>query len=352
MTLAYSVRLWPNGELTAGVVPKTAINPYSNHVPPTTEADRWAVECVRQHGAAETWDHIGDGAPLGSSQLSKNHTRERRGLKGIPSKGARMVRNAAHVLEQRHGRWRLAMLTCTLPELSETDRVNVHANWAAILRVFTQWMKRRLDKSIDTGYLVGVTEIQEKRYARSKQVWNHIHIVYPARLKHPTDWLITAGEFRNAWERAVSQFCTGRYDFKASIDCAAIRKSASGYIGKYCTKGKAFVQQSIGEASQKDLPRSWYFVSNGLRKEVYRAIRGRGFDGHSLIKHGPAARAWGVLSYYKEITLDRGHPSGDFPDGYSMIIGCTARVNPAIMDVFIRTKGDLQKCMEIYAKQS
>lgn len=203
--------------------------------------------------------------------------RAARGLKGITRHGARTVRNAAFLLEQKYGGDRLTFLTCTIPTLSETDEYMVAREWAEIVRIFCQSLGRLLKAAGLPASYVGCTEIQEKRQKERGGMPLHLHFVLPGRKPGKT-WAISSEQFRALWRRAVMarvpQYST--VSFAASVDTQAVRKSAEGYLGKYMSKGSGQIAAILDRdpGLEEFIPSSWWSCSLNLRRAVGKRITG------------------------------------------------------------------------------
>ena len=222
---------------------------------------------------------------LGMAEPPKK--RAQRGLTGITKLGARMVRNGAFLLEQKYNRRHLTFLTCTLPLVNESAEYNAGREWSEIVRIFNQSISRLLIAAGLPPSYVACTEIQEKRYQERGGLPLHLHMVFPGR-KPFGGWTISADQFRGCWYNAVTARCPEfkLKDFKASVDCQAVKKSAEQYLGKYMTKGSA----SLGNLLRDDpglaefFPRSWWSCSTAVRRAIGARMTGGQATAMKLIK--------------------------------------------------------------------
>lgn len=200
-----------------------------------------------------------------------------KGLGGITRHGARTVRNAAFLLEQKYGGSRLTFLTCTIPPLTETNEYMVAREWAEIVRIFNQSLGRLLKAAGLPPSFVGCTEIQEKRQKERGGMPLHLHIVLPGRKPGKT-WAISSDQFRALWRRAivarVPQY--SEVSFSASVDTQKVKQSAEGYLGKYMTKGSGQIQAILERdpGMQEFIPSSWWNCSLNLRRAIGNRITG------------------------------------------------------------------------------
>jgi hypothetical protein len=203
--------------------------------------------------------------------------RAQEGLRGITKHGARTVRNGAFLLEQKYGQRHLTFLTCTLPPVDDCAEYNAGREWPEIVRNFNQAVIRLLKAAGLPPSYVGCTEIQEKRYREKGGLPLHLHMVLPGR-KQFKGWAISADQFRGLWYNAVTARCPefkGK-NFKASVDCQPVRKSAENYLGKYMTKGAASLSNLLSDdpGLAEFLPRSWWSCSLAVKRAIGKRMTG------------------------------------------------------------------------------
>lgn len=213
--------------------------------------------------------------------------RAKRGLKGISRHGARMVRNAAFLIQQRYGRHNLTFLTCTIPAVSETEQYEIALAWPEIVRKFVQSVKRLLRAAGLTGSVVGCTEIQGKRYEKYGGMPLHLHLVMVGK-KPGQGWAIGADQWRSLWRNALRNEVGGldEVSFASSVDCQRVKKDAAGYLGKYMSKGPgqiaAMVEADPGIA--EFIPATWWICSLKLRRAVGARMSGGQRTARRLMK--------------------------------------------------------------------
>lgn len=131
----------------------------------------------------------GDPKLIGSSNRLNSHTtsepgkcdrikRARRGQKGLTPHGKMLVKNAASYLEKRHGKKNLSFLTVTIPSVSAEESKQISRCWSEIVRKFQQSITRHLSRQGLPPLVVGVTEVQEKRFERDGVLGLHLHLVF------------------------------------------------------------------------------------------------------------------------------------------------------------------------------
>lgn len=206
-----------------------------------------------------------------SSQNSRKY-----GSKGITSYGRRVVSCSALLLEQRFGKKRLGFGTATIPPITKEGLECCLKNWSEITRRFFEEIKRVFDRRGHKFLYVAVTEIQDKRFKKEGLPYPHLHWVYVAREKTNSTWYISASLLRSIWRRILVKMLGKNVFlrdpcqkcFGASIDCSAIKKSASAYIGKYMSKGSTTVD-SMKAAGFEYYPKQWWSACKTV-KEMFR----------------------------------------------------------------------------------
>jgi len=222
--------------------------------------------------------------PLGLSELSNSHKdiemeeRTRRGLGGITMYGQRMVKNAAYLLQQKYGARQLTFLTLTLPGTPD-ETFEVSKEWSRITRNFYQKLKRRLVGEGLSPAVVGVTEIQPKRFLRTGGMPLHLHIVFQGA-NRDNEWVFRPDDFKNMWRETVMAVFPGmeKHSFASATNTQRVRDSAAGYLGKYMSKGEKDISMVIEKSPGvvDALPSAWY----NLSKEARDAVR-------SYTRYGP-----------------------------------------------------------------
>lgn len=271
LPVRYVGKIWPNGEFG---ISRQKEMPFSfkaqSH--PETHLSQWDRNLLQVHGLEKTIEYkrLERGyCYFGSSLLTKSRTRAKRGAKGISRQGSRMVRNAAHVMQSECDRRRLSFATLTLPRMTDEQVSAVAANWSAIVKRFTERLKRHLVRSGLPGEIVSVTEVQEKRFSRTGQVALHLHSVFKGAHRVNGGWVLKWHELRRYWQDAVTASVPNDCDWSACENIQRVKKSASGYLGKYMSKGVR-TMASIAEAIP--LPSAWWSCSQSLRSRVKKAI--------------------------------------------------------------------------------
>lgn len=215
--------------------------------------------------------------PLGLSKVANSHNSTdegarsvRKGLNGITLYGQRMVKNASYLMQQAWGGRQLSFLTCTLPG-DAWHTVEAAKKWAEIVRRFMVYLRRELEKHGLPDLIVSVTEIQPKRAERDGGAPLHLHMVFRGALRD-YQWCIRPGRLQFLWSSVVLSVCPSYrgLSFSSSCNVQRVRKSASGYLGKYMSKGSGDIEASIKSNGGciDHLPTHWYNLTQSARDLV------------------------------------------------------------------------------------
>lgn len=265
----------PNGRLTQHIVPRRRPEDAIGSSPSTrlTDAQDTAVQSLRTHGYQATRDYYEQSGRLLTSSNERNFRpapkpRERYGMKGITRKGRDTLESGAFLMERLYGKEHLAFVTLTVPELPIGEQHEVHTNFSKILALFTDWFRKRCQRAgIPEDWLYAV-EVQETRFETTGLPILHVHFLAVGRKRRST-WFLSHADWQSAWRRALAKFApsVGR----PRVECAPVKKSAEGYLGKYLSKGSAAVQ-SVVDAGYRDwLPKQWWGCSRSLKSKVASA---------------------------------------------------------------------------------
>lgn len=248
------------------------------------ENARWLHQLTIEHGADVVQEYLSGvlagevtpGSELGLSTVLNSHTedtRARRGLKGITSYGKNLVRNGCLRLD-REASGNLAFLTLTLPNISASEAVKLGQSWHQVLRTFNQWLSRALNRGGVSGELVGVTEIQTKRFKETGVCALHYHCCFQARASRYEEWILRPQSIREAWRRTVLKYLDGSpedYDWRSCENIQRVRRSVGSYLGKYLSKGLNDISDDNSDISSdisSMYPSAWYSITNTLRIRV------------------------------------------------------------------------------------
>lgn len=207
---------------------------------------------------------------MGLSNVA-NSPKTPRGQNGISRHGKLLVRNACWLMERANALDTITFLTTTLPPMPiETNRYIVE-NWAAIVKFFVKKLGRKLREGGVSGEIVGVTEVQEGRLsAHANFIGLHLHFLFVGR-KQFGSWIISTACVEEYWRDAIASVTkkgAAAADFSASTNLQRLKKSGSGYIGKYMSKGVDVVKKIKTANPDIKLPACWYTCTLSLRAKV------------------------------------------------------------------------------------
>lgn len=260
-----SVRLRPSGRLSFGFSKKG----YKLHrLPKRSLAQRMREESIGIVGVSNVYpDELQALSSLNLSNLSNSEkppgrVRAKRGLRGITGHGRLLVKDSASWLQKEYGKERLAFWTITVPPqcLNET----LIGNWSKCVESVRKKLIYHLEKHGLPPYIIGVTEVQPKRFVQNKTVPPlHMHIVYVAGFEKYVP-LISKETLTKLWTDTLTTHSGIQAPEGKGSHVQFIRKDVVGYLGKYMSKG--FYDM---EGLDKNLcPPSWYFCTKPLKDIV------------------------------------------------------------------------------------
>ena len=208
-------------------------------------------------GLSTSTKSCGNDFVRGPAKKQAPKKRSPRGSQGISAHGRSRVRNGAHILEEDHGRHNIAFLTLTLPFIEDSHLIQAYNLWSRAVGAFEDRIRRKLPKHLQRW--VHCTEDQ-KRGAP------HLHMAYPGRTHRQGRWLLSKDWFRCVWRDIwiglMPKESEGlNWDYSTRIE--AVRKSVSGYLGKYISKGGRPV-------NPHRYPSSWWGTTDGIKREISR----------------------------------------------------------------------------------
>lgn len=205
--------------------------------------------------------------------------RGRYGKHGITALGKRSVKNIAILMQKKYGRQQCGFGTTTLPNLGKMGCKFILFHWGEIVRRFFQKLDRKMRKKNGRFNYVSCTEIQEKRFNRTKVPFPHLHFIYRCKPTNASPYYFTPDVFQNAWMQSIAEvfklykaerLLTATY-WDSAIQVKTVRKSCAAYIGKYMSKGIK-VTQSMMEEGYKHFPGQWWNASMQWRKAFKESI--------------------------------------------------------------------------------
>jgi hypothetical protein len=226
-----------------------------------------------------------------------------------------MVRNAAWWLQDFLGRFVLSFLTATLPDeaialMEESGQFA--AMWAEIIRQYEQWLTRRLRREGLLDIVVGVSEVQEKRWKKTGKVGLHLHWVFQGRKDSKSAWAIRPEEFQTAWLRIVSNVVGQKIESKSATRVEKVKHSIENYLAKYMTKGGQVIKDIIEAGKRDQLPASWWNVSNVLRRLIKRSIREISPKAQNCLYNSREdLKAQGIIQWFYVHKIEYREPHGE-----------------------------------------
>jgi hypothetical protein len=228
-------------------------------------------ESIGVIGASEFADL--SGKPLASMDLSNlSNSRKtlepapaKRGLKGITGYGRQIVKDSAFWLQKEYGKERIAFWTVTIPE--ENLNKQLISQWSRVVDNTLQKLTYHLEKHGLPTFIVGVTEVQPKRFKDNPEIPPlHLHIVFVAGLQR-YEPLIHKETLAKMWADTVTRYSgvECRRDTCSSVQF--VKKDVVGYLGKYMSKGF----YNVEGLDTSLIPSSWYFCTK-LLKSVVKAL--------------------------------------------------------------------------------
>lgn len=307
----YSGKVFPSGDFSVGIVPARKMR----------EKDR-QYECTAQNPKRQvvSWEEDGQSyhevAYLQSEKVActpnlvsaaKSAQRVKYGRRGITSYGKKMVRSGAVLLEQEWGKSQTGFATLTVPPLSGSAMYKLCTVWGEVVhRFFEEFRRHQLRVGGDVRY-VCVTEIQEGRFRTRGEIGLHLHFIYKARHEaRSANWLVSANWCRDTWRRILANrladVCTDiplpRCELKM------VRKSASGYLGKYMSKGGKILADIIEAMPTVELPSQWWSLSSQVRSDIKeRILRLDSLSAYTLWAWANNASAHAQIYFAKSIEI-------------------------------------------------
>jgi hypothetical protein len=203
--------------------------------------------------------------PVISEKISN---RNPRGQSGITGHGRRLVRNAAELVQGQDWFGKCSFATLTLPGDAATGQISA-SDLDEIKRGVIRNLVYHLEQAGLPAEIVAVWELQPARWNTKHQAGWHLHLVFRSALER-FKWLIDPATIRKIWHKLVCDRVPSLQgeSWGGSCDIKMVRKSASGYIGKYLSKGGKFLREILESGLGIELPHSWYAISGSIRTAI------------------------------------------------------------------------------------
>jgi hypothetical protein len=265
-------KLWPNGELSLHYPKKLKTERMrAAQRQPDDTLNACLIRAYGVAGALEARERMGLSNVCNFDKKEKSLPRY--GLKGITSKGRRIIRNACYLLEKEVDKRFLTFATVTLPELPYEQMVAVHASWHKVVDAYRREIRRELVNCGLSGEMIGVSEIQPKRWEKTGMPVLHCHFVWHGR-KRGENWAIATAKHDEIWRRAVTTVIANMdADFSSAANLQPVRKSAENYLSKYMSKGGAAIAEVVSSGLSDLLPRQWWSCSRSLSRRIAKQLR-------------------------------------------------------------------------------
>lgn len=308
--------VWPNGEFGFSRVKETSKHP----VQPPMEGDGYGMPWG--HTIEETLDRIecrvdAPGSGLGLSNVANSHIAgdggevengKHRGSKGLTRYGAKMVRNACHLIDESAPPLTLAFATFTLPSMDKTNRREVLKQWPEILRGFFQKLQRKLKSKGLPGEIAYVVELHPKRGSVTGEMWPHIHCVYQGkRSRFEKHWAFSPKQLGEEWRSSVTIRVPDSTNYwrKSHWNVQAVVKSCSSYMAKYLSKGCSKQIMADDALAQLFPIRSWWGAVGGIKERIKKRCRKLSTeDCLALIDDAKSTQRCALYHYYKDVEID------------------------------------------------
>lgn len=197
------------------------------------------------------------GSP-GFISTAKSEIRGRYGLSGMPGTGRREVWRSLKLMEGLKAEtffWTITLPTQTLYE------IEAGAGWSAFQSRVEKELHRLLKDRLPQVLIVGVAEVQEKRYRRTRVFAPHLHVAFVGKRRGWNRWAFTHEELDGIIVAAAQTAGAGTFDPKAAGNVEPVRASVTAYMAKYMTKG---VSPDVCLGLSSLVPRQWWFRSAEL----------------------------------------------------------------------------------------
>lgn len=289
-----SGQIWPNGEFGLG---------YYCEYEETTFEDEYNY-CIEGPYGVEKKLTPEQVHSLTLSDVPNSH---KRGLKGLTTHGARMVRSGCYLLESKLGREDCMMWTLTVPVLGREGRRQLAENWGKLVNRLVQWLSRELAKAGRPPAIIGCTEIQTGRLEKYRQGYLHLHLICPGYSNTGGRFAVDVVRFRSWWKSALEKHSGQSIPTLPRIQAEVVKKSAEAYMGKYLSKGgDDCLSLFIEDLGEDSVPGQWWFCSALMRnriKEGRKQGRNCGAILDAFIQHAFESGQMEVFEFIRHVDL-------------------------------------------------
>lgn len=266
--------------------------------------------------------------PLTLSEPLIGRKGKKRIAKALTTQGKRKMESAVHLLTHKYGTKNIGFYTLTCPFTKTEDIDAFNASFPTIVKRYLEKVKRHYDSLGRRFSYVGVHEIQPERYAETGQKCLHFHYLAPCKMGFTGEFICSTEQIRDWYREAINNALPGRDCPNPRIGGEVCRKSASGYLAKYYSKGLAEDADQLEITSPIELS-SWYVVSRSLLRAVGRAIFR--VDGHladDVVRHYEGTCDNPDITFSRAIRITR--------DGCERLVGYVFAMSGKFMSNWLR----------------
>lgn len=260
-------------------------------------------DTLQRHIAMKELDPIG----LSTGRILKEPCVSRKKCLKMTGSMARNIRNASYLLEQWFGKDQLSFLTLTVPGVSPDALGSICYHWDSIVHRFFMWLRQALNSKGIEPLFVYCTEIQTARLKLRHEFAPHIHILFRGRCGKKKPWAISPTQARRAWVRCLKSCISESFDTRAIENIQRIKKSASGYLSKYMSKGYCTLPETLdSDAPITSLRTHWGGMSRKLSQAISKSIniikdfRGGGKDASAFMSNIPGLLEQRLVVFWRE----------------------------------------------------
>lgn len=269
-----------------------------------------------------------DDTPLTLSEPLIGRKGKKRIANGLTTQGKRKMESGIHLLSHRYGTRNLGFYTLTCPFNTVEDVNAFNEAFPTIIKRFLEMMKRHYAKKNRKFSYVGVHEIQPARLANSGIGALHFHFVAPCSVRHAGSFICDAGQIRDWYCRAIDNALPGRNHPSPRIGAEVCRKSASGYLAKYYSKGVQTNAEQLERTNPVQLA-SWYVMSRSLLRAVGRcSFRVDECLADDVIRHYEGTGDNPNITFSRAIKVCR--------DGVDRLVGYVFAMSAKFMSAWLR----------------
>jgi hypothetical protein len=202
--------------------------------------------------------------------------------------------------------------------------MKIHLRWHEVIERYRLLLTRHLKRCGLTGEVIGVSEVQGKRYAKSGFPTLHGHFVFVGAL-FGGGWVLSPGRHDDIWRKSIqSVLCGPVQSVSSACQLKRVEKTAEGYLGKYMSKGGAAIAAIVEDGFEWALPRQWWSCSRSLSRRMKSQMRYFN-EGSAWLMAQAVGKNEEIWCFYRVVTITM--PSGELLD-----VGSYGRLTPSAND--------------------